>query len=305
MLTVFFIAMNSTITSFYDYLHKEKKYSQLTCNAYFKDVVDFQAYYRLTFDSENFEKTSYGEIRSWIIALVDSGLSNASVNRKLASLKAFYVFLLKCKQIDVSPLLKHKSLKTAKKIQIPFSEKELAAVLSVVIGADEFEIVRNKLILDLLYTTGIRRAELIGLKDMDVDCSSNVIKVLGKRNKERLIPVLPVIITQIKKYQALRRDLGEQKDKLYFFLSKKGIKLSESFVYRLINSYFSTASEKVKTSPHVLRHTFATHLLNNGADLNSVKELLGHASLASTQIYTHSSLLQLKKVYKEAHPRNK
>ncbi|NRT11398.1 tyrosine-type recombinase/integrase [Flavobacterium sp. 14A] len=297
--------MNSTITSFYDYLHKEKKYSQLTCNAYFKDVVDFQAYYRLTFDSENFEKTSYGEIRSWIIALVDSGLSNASVNRKLASLKAFYVFLLKCKQIDVSPLLKHKSLKTAKKIQIPFSEKELAAVLSVVIGADEFEIVRNKLILDLLYTTGIRRAELIGLKDMDVDCSSNVIKVLGKRNKERLIPVLPVIITQIKKYQALRRDLGEQKDKLYFFLSKKGIKLSESFVYRLINSYFSTASEKVKTSPHVLRHTFATHLLNNGADLNSVKELLGHASLASTQIYTHSSLLQLKKVYKEAHPRNK
>ena len=305
MLTVFFIAMNSTITSFYDYLHKEKKYSQLTCNAYFKDVVDFQAYYRLTFDSENFEKTSYGEIRSWIIALVDSGLSNASVNRKLASLKAFYVFLLKCKQVDVSPLLKHKSLKTAKKIQIPFSEKELAAVLSVVIGADEFEIVRNKLILDLLYTTGIRRAELIGLKDMDVDCSSNVIKVLGKRNKERLIPVLPVIITQIKKYQALRRDLGEQKDKLYFFLSKKGIKLSESFVYRLINSYFSTASEKVKTSPHVLRHTFATHLLNNGADLNSVKELLGHASLASTQIYTHSSLLQLKKVYKEAHPRNK
>lgn len=305
MLTVFFIAMNSTITSFYDYLHKEKKYSQLTCNAYFKDVVDFQAYYRLTFDSENFEKTSYGEIRSWIIALVDSGLSNASVNRKLASLKAFYVFLLKCKQIDVSPLLKHKSLKTAKKIQIPFSEKELAAVLSVVIGADEFEIVRNKLILDLLYTTGIRRAELIGLKDMDVDCSSSVIKVLGKRNKERLIPVLPVIITQIKKYQALRRDLGEQKDKLYFFLSKKGIKLSESFVYRLINSYFSTASEKVKTSPHVLRHTFATHLLNNGADLNSVKELLGHASLASTQIYTHSSLLQLKKVYKEAHPRNK
>ena len=305
MLTVFFIAMNSTITSFYHYLHKEKKYSQLTCNAYFKDVVDFQAYYRLTFDSENFEKTSYGEIRSWIIALVDSGLSNASVNRKLASLKAFYVFLLKCKQIDVSPLLKHKSLKTAKKIQIPFSEKELAAVLSVVIGADEFEIVRNKLILDLLYTTGIRRAELIGLKDMDVDCSSSVIKVLGKRNKERLIPVLPVIITQIKKYQALRRDLGEQKDKLYFFLSKKGIKLSESFVYRLINSYFSTASEKVKTSPHVLRHTFATHLLNNGADLNSVKELLGHASLASTQIYTHSSLLQLKKVYKEAHPRNK
>lgn len=305
MLTVFFIAMNSTITSFYDYLHKEKKYSQLTCNAYFKDVVDFQAYYRLTFDSENFEKTSYGEIRSWIIALVDSGLSNASVNRKLASLKAFYVFLLKCKQIDVSPLLKHKSLKTAKKIQIPFSEKEVAAVLSVVIGADEFEIVRNKLILDLLYTTGIRRAELIGLKDMDVDCSSSVIKVLGKRNKERLIPVLPVIITQIKKYQALRRDLGEQKDKLYFFLSKKGIKLSESFVYRLINSYFSTASEKVKTSPHVLRHTFATHLLNNGADLNSVKELLGHASLASTQIYTHSSLLQLKKVYKEAHPRNK
>lgn len=305
MLTVFFIAMSPIIDSFYDYLHKEKKYSQLTCNAYFKDVVDFELYYHLTFDSDSFIKTSYGEIRSWIVVLVDSGLSNASVNRKLASLKAFYKFSMRCKLIDVSPFLKHKVLKTAKKIQIPFSEKELDAVLSIEIGVDDFEIIRNKLILDLLYTTGIRRAELISLKRNDVDCSLGVVKVLGKRNKERLVPILPVVIAQVKKYEVLRRELSEVKNDDYFFLSRKGLKLSESFVYRLINSYFSAASEKVKTSPHVLRHTFATHLLNNGADLNSVKELLGHASLASTQIYTHSSLLQLKKVYKEAHPRNK
>jgi integrase/recombinase XerC len=157
----------------------------------------------------------------------------------------------------------------------------------------------------MFYATGIRRAELINLKINNVDLSSNVIKVLGKRNKERIIPVLPVLLRQFNSYLNERALVDNIVDGEYFFISKKGLKLSESFVYRLINSYFSRVSEKVKKSPHVLRHTFATHLLNNGADLNSVKELLGHSSLASTQVYTHNSLAELKKVYSDAHPRNK
>jgi len=168
-----------------------------------------------------------------------------------------------------------------------------------------FEDIRDKLIVEMFYTTGMRRAELIHLMLRNVDLSSNVIKVLGKRNKERIIPVLPVIVEQLKLYINERNLVEEIVDGDYFFISKKGLKLSESFVYRLINSYFSKVSEKVKKSPHVLRHTFATHLLNNGADLNSVKELLGHSSLASTQVYTHNSLAELKKVYTNAHPRNK
>jgi integrase/recombinase XerC len=190
-------------------------------------------------------------------------------------------------------------------VQIPFSEKELADLMREVADPVGFEEIRDKLIVDLFYTTGLRRAELIGLMIYNVDLSSSVIKVLGKRNKERIIPVLPIVVEQFKSYLSERASVERLIDVDYFFISKKGLKLSESFVYRLINSYFSKVSEKVKKSPHVLRHTFATHLLNNGADLNSVKELLGHSSLASTQVYTHNSLAELKKVYGDAHPRNK
>ena len=171
--------------------------------------------------------------------------------------------------------------------------------------AEGFQEVRDKLIVELFYTAGIRRTELIHLKLSNVNLGVGTIKVLGKRDKERILPVLPVVIQQFQLYLKERSLLEYIEDEQYLFVTKKGLKLSDSFVYRLINSYFSTVSEKVKKSPHILRHTFATHLLNNGADLNSVKELLGHSSLASTQIYTHSSLFELKKVYQEAHPRNK
>jgi integrase/recombinase XerC len=190
-------------------------------------------------------------------------------------------------------------------LQIPFSEKEVVDVLDMAQSAVGFEGVRNKLVIDLFYTTGMRRAELISLKITNIDLSGSTIKVLGKRNKERIIPVLPIIKEQFALYLKERESLLSIEDHDYLFLTKKGLKLNDSFVYRLINSYFSTVSEKVKKSPHILRHTFATHLLNNGADLNSVKELLGHSSLASTQIYTHSSLSELKSVYKEAHPRGR
>ncbi|WP_367771751.1 tyrosine-type recombinase/integrase [Flavobacterium sp. WC2421] len=297
--------MVTIIAAFRDYLLKEKKYSSHTVNAYLNDVLSFQTFNTINFDEENIVHLGYGRIRSWIVSLVNGGLSNVTVNRKIASLKAFYKFLLKTKQIEVSPLLKHKALKIPKTLQIPFSEKEVVEVLSTIENPIGFEEIRNKLIIDLFYTTGMRRAELIHLNISNVNVENSTIKVLGKRNKERILPVLPIIKSQFSQYIKERSDLEYIKDNDFFFLTKKGLKLNESFVYRLINSYFSTVSEKVKKSPHILRHTFATHLLNNGADLNSVKELLGHSSLASTQIYTHSSLSELQKVYKDAHPRNK
>jgi len=290
------------IEAFRDYLQLEKKYSLHTVNAYLRDISFFEEHLAREQEENAAVAASYADIRSWIVSMVDAGMSTTSVNRKISSLKAYYKFLLKIKQIEVSPLLKHKALKTPKKVQVPFSEKELSQILKEMEFPEGFEGVRDRLIIDLFYTTGIRRAELIGLKVANVSGSS--IKVLGKRNKERIIPILPVIESQISEYLKYRSGLQEIVDGDIFFLSERGIKLSESFVYRLINNYFSVVSGKVKKSPHVLRHTFATHMLNHGADLNSVKELLGHSSLASTQVYTHSSLAELKKVYSGAHPRN-
>ena len=296
--------MTNNKDSFRDYLQLEKKYSPHTINAYLNDIGFFESFNKNEFNEENIEQVNYSQIRSWIVSLVDDNISNVSVNRKISSLKAFYKFLLKTKQIEVSPLLKHKALKTPKTLQIPFSENEVAEVLSQIQNPVGFEEIRDKLIIDLFYTTGIRRTELIHLKLTNVNSSSNTIKVLGKRNKERIIPILPIVSQQFILYLNERTHLEKVTNGEYFFLTKKGLKLNDSFVYRLINTYFSTVSEKVKKSPHILRHTFATHLLNNGADLNSVKELLGHSSLASTQIYTHNSLAELKKVHKDAHPRN-
>ena len=296
--------MVNNLKAFQDYLQLEKNYSPHTINAYIKDITFFQNFILKEFEQEEILNVNYSQIRSWIVAMVDESVSNISINRKIASLKAFYKFLLKTKQIEVSPLLKHKSLKTPKKIQIPFSEKELDLALNTIKYENDFEGIRNKLIIDLFYTTGIRRTELIHLKIKNIDVANQTLKVLGKRNKERILPILPVISQQLNFYLTERAYLEQIKDNEYFFLTQKGVKMNDSLVYRLINHYFSNVSEKVKRSPHILRHTFATHLLNNGADLNSVKELLGHSSLASTQVYTHNSLAELKKVYGSAHPRS-
>ena len=296
--------MTNNKDAFRDYLQLEKKYSPHTVNAYLNDITFFESFNKNQFDQVNIDRANYSQIRSWIVSLVDENISNVSVNRKMQSLKAYYKFLLKTKQIEVSPLLKHKALKTPKTLQIPFSENELTAVLNQMQNPVGFEEIRDKLIIDLFYTTGIRRTELINLKTANINTSNHTIKVLGKRNKERILPLLPNVAKQLNLFFNERTRLERVNDTDYFFLTKNGLKLNDSFVYRLINTYFGTVSEKVKKSPHILRHTFATHLLNSGADLNSVKELLGHSSLASTQIYTHSSLLELQKVYDNAHPRN-
>lgn len=302
-LAVFF--MNSTILAYKEYLVKEKNYSLLTVQAYVSDIESFQNYLSLNHDAIPLEEVVYSQIRSWIVLLIESNISNTSVNRKISSLKSYFKFLLKIKQIKVNPLLKHKSLKTAKKIQIPFSEKELQDVFEFNSYTNDFSGIRNQLIIELFYTTGMRRAELIHLQIGNVDLFQKTIKVIGKRNKERIIPLLDCTVKLIELYKEQRNHLQVISNNDMLILSKNGNKVSESFVYRLINEYFSAVSQKTKKSPHVLRHSFATHLLNNGADLNSVKELLGHASLSSTQIYTHSSLAALKKVYQDAHPRNK
>ena len=293
--------MDSNQKAFSDYLQKEKKYSLLTLQAYQTDLKEFASFHNNLFADSNLKDVQYSDIRAWIIELVNSGISNRTINRKIASLKAFYKFLQIIEVNDSTPLQKHRALKTESKLQLPFSEKEVNAVLNEMKFTEDFSGVRDKLIIDLFYVTGIRRAELIGLTLGNVQ--SDVIKVLGKRNKERLIPVLPMIREKIVEYIKLRQAIEKESETNYFFVTDKGRKLNNSFVYRLINSYFGLVSEKSKRSPHILRHTFATHMLNNGADLNSIKELLGHSSLASTQVYTYNSLAELKESYAGAHPR--
>lgn len=291
-------------TSFLDYLNLEKNYSKHTLIAYHKDLLGFREFALSEFDFSEVNNVSYAIIRSWIVKLVGDGVSNRTINRKISSLRTYYKFLLKIGDIEVSPLVKHKVLKTAKKLQVPFSEKEIEDVLEILKGEDSFIGLRNKLIVELFYSTGMRRGELVNLKLNDISDSQKTIKVLGKRNKERLIPLLPSALITIASYLGYRKDLSSVKDVDFLLLTEKGTKIYETLVYRVINNYFSKASEKVKKSPHILRHSFATHLLNEGADIKSVKELLGHSSLASTQIYANNSISKLKQVYKNTHPRN-
>ncbi|MBQ4822163.1 tyrosine-type recombinase/integrase [Aquimarina sp. MMG016] len=293
------------ISEFIDYLLLEKKYSIHTVTAYKSDLLSFQEFCLKEHDISEISKANYPQIRSWIVMLVDQGMSNRSVNRKVSSLKTYYKFLLKIEHIDKNPLAKHQALKAPKKLQIPFSANEVEDVLKDLLDDEGFEGVRDRLIVELFYATGIRRAELVNLRLSDVDVGDKQIKVLGKRNKERYLPLLPSVCVTIERYLLLRSELTSNLEESFLLLTKKGVKIYETLVYRIINSYFSKASSKVKKSPHILRHSFATHLLNEGADLNAVKELLGHSSLAATQVYTHHSVAQLAKVYKQSHPRNK
>lgn len=293
-----------SLKAFSDYLALEKNYSRHTVLAYIRDLETFQDFLTEHHDSEAIDKINYSIIRQWIVELVNSGISNRTINRKISSLNSYYKFLQKVQQIEINPLKSHKALKVAKKVQLPFSEEELKQVLENTIEIIDFESARNQLIIELFYATGIRRIELVNLKLTDIDFSSQQIKVLGKRNKERYIPLIDTIMLSLNRYLEYRAQLPKLEDKAFLFLTKKGLKIYEMLVYRIINKYFSEASTKAKCSPHVLRHSFATHLLTKGADLNAVKELLGHTSLAATQVYTHSNITALKEVYAKSHPRN-
>tara|TARA_R110000868_G_scaffold1389_28_gene10850 strand:- start:381 stop:1271 length:891 start_codon:yes stop_codon:yes gene_type:complete len=290
--------------SFTDYLLLEKKYSKLTVNAYQKDLENFEEFIKTEYTSASIKNANYPQLRSWIVSLVETNISNRSINRKVSALNTYFKFLLKVGDIQLNPLAKHRALKTNKKIQVPFSETEIAMVLDELHFEDNFEGIRNKLIIEMFYSTGIRRIELVTLKLNSINIDNKTLKVLGKRNKERIVPLIKPVLDTLFKYLKRRNELESIVDDETLFLTQKGVKIYETLVYRVINDYFSIASSKVKRSPHILRHSFATHLLNQGANLNAVKELLGHSSLASTQVYTHNSIAELKKVHLKAHPRS-
>ncbi|WP_437372970.1 tyrosine-type recombinase/integrase [Maribacter litoralis] len=291
------------LSEFISYLTLEKNYSAHTVKAYQKDILEFVEFCKSVYDVDDIDFIEYALVRNWIVVLAEKQINNRTINRKISSLKAYYKFLQKIGVSEVSPLSKHKALKTSKKIEIPFSEHEMERVLSEIEYTADFEGIRDELLIHVLYVTGMRRAEIISLKVADVDFANMTIKVFGKRSKERFVPMLLETKEKFKVYLENRSALANIKDDAFMFLTISGNKLYETLVYRLIKKYFREVSSKVKTSPHILRHTFATHLLNKGADLNAVKELLGHSSLASTQVYTHNSIAELKKVHANAHPR--
>lgn len=293
------------IDKFIDYLTLEKSYSHNTINAYYKDLKDFENFSKSKFDNINIEDSNYSIIRSWIVELVNSGVSNRTVNRKVSSLKSFFNFLIKTDSIESSPLEGHIPLKQKKKIQVPFSKEEISSLLDSDYFPDSYKGLLQKTIISFFYFTGVRRVELIELKESNLDLKSGVIKVLGKRNKERVIPLLPKIKNLLEEYISERNNIITKPEDDLVFLSNKGFKLSEKYVYRTVSEYFKLVSSKTKKAPHVLRHSFATHLINEGADINSVKELLGHASLSATQIYSHTSMEKIKEVFQKTHPRAK
>ncbi len=291
------------IEPFLTYIALEKNYSKHTVQSYKTDLIAFRDFCATEYDQESLEEVHYPQIRTWIVSLVNQKISNNTINRKISSLKSFFKFLQKIGEVEINPLAKHRTLKVEKKIQVPFSIEEVNKVIENIEQGDDFTSIRNKLIVELFYSTGIRRIELINIKETDVNYYDKTVKVLGKRNKERYVPLLPSVFETLERYLELKREISNLVEEL--FITEKGNKIYETLVYRIINLYFSQVSSKVKKSPHMLRHTFATHLLNGGADLNSVKELLGHSSLASTQVYIHNSLDKIKEVYNKAHPRER
>ena len=291
------------IQRFLTYLDLERNYAAATLQAYRTDLEHFVHYCQDQHDQQDLVQVPYSIIRSWIVVLMDQGLTTRSVNRKISALRSFYTYLVKTQQLDVSPLQQHRSLKSSKKVAVPFSVQEVERLFASDLFGDSYTDVLALSLIKTLYYTGMRRAELIGLQRSDIDFGSQQIKVLGKRSKERMIPLLPALQSQLESYLQQREQLEELQDTNHLFLQANGKKLSPNFVYRQVNSYFKVVSTKTKTSPHMLRHSFATHLLDQGADLNAVKDLLGHSSVGATQVYTHSSMQKIKSIYAASHPR--
>ena len=291
-----------SLLAFYDYMVFEKRFSSNTQKAYKNDLESFALYCKSTFKLENFKHVEYSIIREWIVFLSSSGLKNQSINRKCSALKSYYNFLLKIGDIDESPMQFHTQLKIAQKLAVPLTEKEFNLVIKMY-DRSNFEGSRDALIMDLLYTSGMRRAELLSLTLDAIDRSNKQLRILGKRNKVRIIPLLTEIIPLIDDYIIHRNKIKNSKKNSLLFINKKGNGLNPSQVYKCVTSYLKKVSTKQKVSPHILRHTFATHLLNRGADINSIKEFLGHKSLSSTQIYAKVQLPKMKKDYINAHPR--
>ena len=292
-----------SISHYIDYIKSERKYSIHTQTAYEKDLLTFQQFCKEQFEVSDIDQIPYSIIRSWVVSLVEAGKTNRTVNRKISVLRSYYNFLLRLETIKVSPLRKHVPLKQSKKVHIPFSEKEIEQLFEENHFEDSYKAVLQKTIIEILYSTGIRRAELISLKMNDLSFDSKTIRVVGKRNKERIIPMMNSLELSLKNYIVAAKLNIMYESKSFLLQTEKGKILPVNFVYKTVNDYIGLVSTKVKRSPHMLRHSFATHLLNKGANLNAVKDLLGHASLAATQVYTHTSIDKMKQVYAKSHPR--
>lgn len=289
------------IDSFFDYLTYEKKYSAHTINSYKNDINQFLEFINPQQDSISISEINYQQIRAWVASLIKDKIASRSVNRKLSSLKSFFKYLQRQQIIDINPMSKISGPKTPKRLPVFVDEHQMEDLFSEVQFEEGFDGIRDRLILDLFYQTGIRRSELTHLKEVDVDLFNSTIKVLGKRNKERIIPISLDLKRNLESYLQVKKEQNLSNPML--LVSEKGHTLSEQKVYTIVKKYLSQVTTIQKKSPHVLRHTFATHLLNNGADINAVKDLLGHANLSATQVYTHNTIEKLKKSYKQAHPR--
>lgn len=297
------------IEQFLKYLQYEKRVSAHTTLAYQGDLDQFTKFLTDTYDAHPIQDATYGMVRSWIITLVDAKLSATSVNRKIASLKALYKFLLREQKIEKNPMQKIRVLKTQKRLPSFVQENHIAEVLDhkeykkeKVEWNDSLEDWRKRLILELFYATGIRLSELIGLKENQVNLRDRTIKVLGKRNKERVVPFPAGIVSILEGYRKVRNRDVDMKDHGLLLVTDSGEALYPMMVYRVVKQHLKDTGTQ-KTSPHVLRHTYATHLLNKGAEINAVKDLLGHSSLAATQVYTHNSMEKIKKAFDQAHPK--
>jgi len=288
--------------SFLRYLQSGKHYSPNTVLSYANDIDGFSGFLNSIGYSGNLGEVTSHEIRAWMVNMMENGYSAVSVHRKISTLRGFYRFLMRNGIVEKNPLEKITLPRRRKRLPVFVSEEPLKKLLDEFDFGDDFNGIRNRTIIEMLYSTGMRRAELTGLKCADIDFYNKTVKVTGKRNKQRIIPLLSAFIPRLREYMAKRKDKYGS-DEGWLFLTDSGSKLYDRYVYNTVRSYLSLVTTIEKKSPHVLRHTFATHMLNRGADLNSIKEFLGHANLSATQVYTHNTFEKLKEVYKRAHPR--
>jgi len=289
--------------SFLKYLQYEKRYSPHTIRSYLDDIEQFISF--CDFDDNNFkpDNVDHKKIRSWIVELVNNNISVRSVRRKISTLKSFYKYLLREGHVSYNPVEKILTPKADNKLPAFINKKHMDILLDDIDFGNDFKGVRNKLIIEMFYNTGIRVSELINLKINSVNIDELKLRVTGKRNKERIIPFTNIFRESLKKYLDIRMERYRSGIADFFFLTEKSNKMYPKLVYRIVNKYLNLITTIEKKSPHVLRHTFATHMLNAGADLNAIKELLGHSNLAATEIYTHNTFERLKSIYKQAHPR--
>ena len=291
------------IDSFFRYLEFEKRYSPHTLTSYRNDLKQFQFFLSHAVIPVGLDQAQHQHIRGWLIELVQSGLSPVSVNRKIASLRSYYKYVLRNNLIEQDPTSRIKVLKTGKSLPVFVKEQELNKILDQMIYEDGFKGLRDQLVMEFLYATGARLSELVNLLETDIDKEQCQVKVIGKRNKQRIIPLPRSLVPLISNYQIHKRKEFPENYSPYLIVNNNGGQSYPMLIYRLVNKALQSISSLEKQSPHILRHTFATHLLNKGAELNAVKELLGHSSLAATQVYTHNSIERLKEVFDQSHPK--